>query len=117
MFFSEVWNNVPEGSRLRVRLTGDAAFGVTGSHTVDTPNGPVLKGAITFGHFPLDIPVGAGEQHKVKFDVLFAGAPASINMVAEVVDPAGNTFGQPSPFTGKVSAQAKVLTVKLFANG
>lgn len=117
MFFSDVWNNVPAGSTLRVKLTGDAGFGLAGSHTEEKPNGSVLKGALTLAQFPLNITIDPGEQHKVKFDVLFAGAPANIKMVAEVVDPSGSTFGQPSPFTGKISASDKVLTVKLFANG
>jgi hypothetical protein len=117
MFFSDVWNNVPVGSTLSITLRGDAGFGLAGSHTIEMPNGSVLKGGVTFSQFPLRIPVLAGQQHKVKFDVLFAGGPANINLVAEVVEPDGSIFQQPSPFTGRVSASDKVLTVKLFANG
>lgn len=117
MYFSEVWNNVPAGSTLNVKLAHTAGFGLAGSHTEERPNGSLLKGPLSLAHFPLNISIDQSEKHKVKFDILFAGTPVTINMVAEVVDPTGITFGQPAQFTGSLSADTKVLTVKLFANG
>lgn len=117
MFFSQVWNGIPAGSVLHVRLQADSVFGLSGSHTLQTPNGPVLKGPITSADFPLEIPIGKGERHKVKLDILFGGAPATVTVVADVVLPDGTSFEQPTVFPGRVSAQDKVLTIKLFANG
>jgi hypothetical protein len=117
MFFSDVWNSIPAGSMLNVQLSANAGFGLSGSHTLATANGPVLKGPITSADFPLEIPIGANERHKVKLDILFAGAPATVTVTAEVVLPDGTSFDGPTVFPGKVSALDKVLTVKLFANG
>ena len=115
MYFSDVWNNVPAGSTFTVSLKDDVGCPVTGTRTVTKSDGSVLTGAVA--SFPLKITVLDDERHKVKFDVLFSGAPAKIEIEAKVVRPDGTTFGAASPFTGQLSENAKVLTVNLFANG
>lgn len=112
-----VWNNVPNGSTLIVELDPESGFGAAGTHTVQTPNGPVLSGPIAGEHFDLEIPIGAGEQHKVEFQLTFAGKPVNVEVVARVERPDGSLFDDEKRRTAKLNADNVVFTALLFANG
>jgi hypothetical protein len=117
MSLMNVWNNIPDGSKLIVSLNPDFGFGVTGTHTVNTSNGPVLSGAITAAHFPLEIQIDAGDQHIVDFHLMFAGAPADVDVVARVQEPDGSTFQNPSSATVSLDDGNQTFQVTLVANG
>lgn len=117
MSLMNMWNNVPDGSKLIVSLAPGFGFGVTGTHTINTANGPVLSGAITADHFPLEIQVDAGDQHIVDFHLMFAGAPAKVQVNARVREPNGSTFQNPSSATVNLGDGDQTFQVTLVANG
>jgi hypothetical protein len=117
MSLFDVWNSIPHGSTLIVELEPETGFGAAGTHTVKTANGPVLTGPIAGEHFDLVIPIGAGEQHKVEFQLSFAGKPINVEVVARVEEPDGSLFGDERRRTAKLSASSPVFTAMLFANG
>lgn len=117
MFFTETWNHVPAGSTLHVRLSGDGGYAVAGSHRVERADARPLEAPLAFEHFPLAIPIAAGERHTVAFDVVFAGIPAHVHLHAEVVEPEGSVTGEAPTFTGSISERDPVMSVKLFAVG
>jgi len=112
-----VWNNIPPGSKLVVKLDPRVGFGVAGTHTVNTANGPVLSGAITAGHFPLEIPIGTGDQHIVEFQLMHAGAPDDVVIAARVEEADGSTFQGPVSRTAHLGPNDQIFKVTLVTNG
>jgi hypothetical protein len=113
----EIWNNVPAGSTLHVTLSPAMRFGITGTHTVNTGNGPVLRGGLSLDHFPLEIPVGGADRHMVEFSLLWTGADADVSVAARVEEGDGSTFQEPVTETAQLNAGSKVESVTLIANG
>lgn len=117
MYYGDTWANVPDGSTFEVTLKGHESTGVAGTLTVTRPAAAPMQGPLSATDFPLSIPVGTGEQIRVKFDVFFAGAPADVEVVGRVVKADGSVYEQPSPGRGKLTEKAKVFTVKFFVLG
>lgn len=111
------WSNIPPGSTLHVTLEPETGFALTGTHTINTANGPVLSGPIAAAHFPLEIPIGSGDQHIVDFTLRFAGAPVDVEVVAHVEEPDGSRFQDEAFETARISQTLKSFLVNLFANG
>lgn len=113
----EVWNNIPAGSTLHVTLDPSTEFGLTGTHTVITGNGPVLRGDIKLNDFPLEIPVGGVDQHMIELKLLRIGVDRTVHVVARVEEPDGSTFQDEATDDISLTSANKVDSVTLIANG
>lgn len=117
MFHSDVWGNVPDGSRLRVALDAGGVIGVDGTRSLTRRNAPPLEGSLSSGDFPISIEIRRGEQHTLRFDACFAGVPVDVAVVADVERPDGGLHGVRSIGRAHLTELAKVFTVSFVAVG